>query len=201
MAYEEHTYGHLEELGGSKFEIVDDEPNIKGWDVKTGDGLGIGSVHDLLFNPQSRKVRYLVVDMNGNELHLDEGRRVLIPIGIAELYSKRDYKKSVVQVHRDGSYDKKHDPYDPAYDGNVVVLPGVNIAQLNALPLYEKDHLSPDIEMAIRKIFESSGQDSSSVHDHTYNRDKFYDHDHFNEDKFYKHSHKKHTQHRQDDDK
>ncbi len=160
MAFEENTYDHLEELGGSDFEMVDGEPNIIGWDVKNGKGQKIGEVDDLLFNPQSRKVKYMVVDMDSNKLQLDKGRKVLIPIDIADLHSKHADKSSVVQ-------HMEHKVYDPAFDGNVVILRRVSIAQLNALPLYEKNHLSPQTEMAIRNIFEKKGGggSSSDVHE------------------------------------
>ncbi len=154
MAFEENNYDHLAELGGSKFEIVSGEPNITGWKVKTEDGLKVGKVDDLLFNPASQKVRYMVINFSGNELHLETNRQVVIPIGVADLYSDNDYQRSVISTTK-----TEHLPgdrnYDPAVDGDVVVLPGVTIAQLNSLPLYEKNHLSPAIEKAIKKIFET----------------------------------------------
>src|ERR1700710_2009725 len=77
----------LLELGGSNCEIADDEPDIIGWDVRNSQGKKIGEVDELLFDPQSRSVRYLVVDLDDNELDLEnDDRRVLIPIGLAELY-------------------------------------------------------------------------------------------------------------------
>jgi hypothetical protein len=189
MAFEENTYNHLEELGGSDFEMVGGEPDIIGWDVKTEEGQKIGEIDDLLFNPQSRKVRYLVVD--SNKLHLDKGRKVLIPIGIADLYSKKERIRDDERAYDDNRNShseeyvvqrKGHNAYDPAYDGNVVILPGVTIAQLNALPLYEKNHLSPQTETAIRKIFGGKGASSNSP---DYNQDEFYNHEHFNDDRFY----------------
>lgn len=153
MAFEENSYDHLAELGGSKFEIVNGEPNITGWKVKTEDGLKVGKVDDLLFNPASQKVRYMVVNFSGNELHLESNRQVLIPIGVADLYSDNEYQRSVISTSSTEHLPRDRS-YDPSVDGDVVVLPGVTIAQLNSLPLYEKNHLSPAIERAIKKIFE-----------------------------------------------
>ena len=70
---------------------------------------------------------------------------------------------------------------DPADDGNVVYLHDVSAAQLDALPLYEKNHLSRHVEIAIRKIFEDNG--------HEHGNDNFYHHAHFDDDRFY---HRKH---------
>ena len=166
MAFEENSYDHLAELGGSKFEIVNGEPNITGWKVKTEDGLKVGKVDDLLFNPASQKVRYMIINFSGNELHLESNRQVVIPIGVADLYSDDEYQRSVISTTSTEHLPRDHH-YDPALDGDVVVLPGVTIAQLNSLPLYEKKHLSPAIERAIKKIFEipaASGRTEPAQH-------------------------------------
>ena len=177
MALEEKIDRRLEELHGSGFEIVDGQPNIRGWKIKSHSGKRMGEVDDLLFDPNSRKVRYIVVDLDDNELDISDDRKVLIPIGIAELYTKSDSPE-----------DRYHDPayssYDPADDGNVVYLPTVSAEQLDALPLYERGRLSQPIEMAIRRILEPVANSS-------YNQEEFYRHDHFNDDRFY-HHHKKH---------
>lgn len=164
MAFEENSYDRLAELGGSNFEIVNGEPDITGWKVKTADGLKVGRIDDLLFNPASQKVRYIVVNFSGNELHLESDRHVLIPISVADLYSDKDYQKSIVPVSAT-EHLPRNGAYDPSNDGDVVVLRDVTIAQLNALPLYEKNHLSPDVERAIRQIFDRSVSDESVRHD------------------------------------
>ena len=176
MATEEKIDHHLEELHGSGYEIVDGQPDITGWDIKTRSGKKAGEVNDLLFEPYSRKVRYLVVDLDDNELGIAEDRKVLIPIGIAELYTKSDRRE-------DRRADPAYSTYDPADDGNVVYLPSVSAEQLDTLPLYEKGRLSPHIELAIRKILKPTGE--------PYNYDEFYHHEHFNDDSFYHHHYNK----------
>ena len=222
----------LEELGGSNYEIVDGESNIKGWEVKNAMGKKIGEVDELLFNPQSRSVRYLVVDLDDNELELDEDRKVLIPIGLAELHGEEDEddtdedededdamldsedRKSTVvnesgedldddadfvEGHEHGTvtegdegsesdtYDEEDETdtdedeaYDPADDGDVVILPNVTVEQLKALPAYEKDQVTPQVESTIREIFEGAGVAGTALV-----ADDFYNHEHFNEDRFY----------------
>lgn len=178
MAFVENKYYHLEELSGSDYEIIDGEPNIIGWDVKNEKGQLVGEVDNLLFDRQSRKVRYIVLDLNSNKLHLDTDRKVLIPIGIAELFRKGGEKQK-----RD--HDKEDHTYYPDEDGNVVILPEVTIEHLNALPLYEKDHLSPHVERAIRSIFTQKNKGELPP-DTAYSKDEFYRHEHFNDDRFYK---------------
>jgi sporulation protein YlmC with PRC-barrel domain len=120
MASHDKTY-RLQELGGSDFEIADGQPDIRGWDVKNISGQKLGEVDELIFDAQTRKVRYMVVDLDDNdELDLDD-RDVLIPIGLAEL-------------HR---------------DDDDVILTDITIEQIRALPEYHENHLEPEVERAV----------------------------------------------------
>lgn len=127
MAYTENTNdaNRLVELSGSDFEIADGQPNIKGWGVYDIQHKKVGDVYDLLFNPPSRRVRYIIVDLKSNEFNLAD-RRVAIPIGVAELHKHNDE----------------------------VLLPEVTAVHLTSLPAYEKGHpLTHDRELAIRNAF------------------------------------------------
>lgn len=127
MASEEinNDYSYFEELGESDFEIADGQPNIQGWDVFDSDGNKIGEVDDLLFNPHSRKVRYIVLDTDSNDLDLEDGH-VLIPIGVAELHENDD----------------------------TVLVPDITVEQLLALPIYEKGReITSETEAEIRSVF------------------------------------------------
>ncbi|WP_407431342.1 PRC-barrel domain-containing protein [Arcticibacter sp.] len=135
---------HLQELGGSDFEIADGQPNIKGWEVLGPGGQDLGEVAELLFDEGSRKVRYLVLDLAENEWNLEE-REVLVPIGLAEIDVERDE----------------------------VILPLVTPEQLAALPDYSKNDLSLETEIIIRSVFmnadpvsSASFQDNFYVHEH-----------------------------------
>ncbi len=138
----------LLELGGSDYEIADGQPDIKGWDVKDQNGKRIGEVDELLFDPQTQRVYYMVVDLEDNVLDL-EPRDVLIPIGIASLHEKDDD----------------------------VVLPNVSVDTLRALPVYEKHNLTWDVENRTRHAFSgtlSSAQDSIIPESEFYKHD-YYD--------------------------
>jgi len=188
----ENKYDHLVELGGSDYEIVDGEPNIKGWTVKSEAGKKIGTVDELLFEPQTRKVRYLVVDLDDNKMGVNEDKKVLIPIGIASLYEDGK-KQDDIRGVRDPNADSVvivNDPdmvavgYNPYNDGDVVIVPATS-QQLEWLPVYEKDNVNPLAETHVRRVFEGSGAEVLNISDPVYNRDDFYRHDHFNDDKFY----------------
>jgi hypothetical protein len=175
MATVEKIDHRMEELHDSNFEIVDGEPDITGWKIKSRSGKRVGKVKDLLFDTHSRKVRYLIADLDDNELGIDDDRRVLIPIGMAELYTKSDRRE---REHRDPAYNS----YDPTLDEKVVYLHTVTAEQLDELPSYEKGRVSRHIEVAIRRILEPPEKDE-------YERDEFYRHRQFDDDNFYHHRH------------
>ena len=170
----------LQELDRSDFKVVDGEPDIRGWDVKNGAGQKIGEVEELIVDAQKKKVRYMVVDLDDNELKLDH-RKVLIPIGLAELHK----------------------------DDDDVLLPAVTVDQLSTLPDYDKDNLDEETEQRVcntlgrnttslaQKIMsatEGHPQPAKTEHDKTLHTTKataqeedFYQHDYFHDDNLYKH--------------
>lgn len=110
----------LQELDRSDFEIVREDPDIRGWDVRGTNGRKVGAVEDLIVDAQEKKVRYMVVDLDDNELKLRH-RKVLIPIGLAEL-------------------DQKDDD---------VLIPNIPAQHLGELPDYDRDSLTADVERRI----------------------------------------------------
>ena len=147
-------YSRLEELSGSDFEIADGQPDIKGWDVKNDLGEVIGDVDELLINPQTQKVRYMVVDTDANDLRLP-ARKLLIPIGVAELHEDDDY----------------------------VVIPQITAALIEQLPEYERGALSAEHETQTRTLFSGLGSTGMVVstpaedfYQHEqFNSNRFYD--------------------------
>jgi hypothetical protein len=139
----------LEELSGSNFEIVDGQPDIRHWEVEDLQGHKLGKIDDLLFNPASRRVRYLVINLKGNRLGLTE-RKVLFPIGVAILHEKND----------------------------TVLLPEVTTIQISTLPFYEKGVIvTPETEQDIRNVFVSpdSSLSNGDFYEHDqFNQERFY---------------------------
>jgi len=141
MAVDDNTDNYnLQELSESDYEIVEDQPEIFGWDVKDTHRNKVGEVYELLFNPDTRKVRYIVVDMESNDAELEEGR-VLVPIEIAD-------------------FDLENDE---------VKLPGVSITNLLALPLYEHGRTidketDEEIRLALDKAEKGAPIPPGSIH-------------------------------------
>ena len=154
----DNDYNRLEELGGSDFEIAEGQSNIKGWKVKNAAGLNCGEVDELIFNPASRKVRYMVLDLNDNEFNLDS-KKVLVPIGLATLHENDDE----------------------------VYLAGITTGQLQGLPEYVEGQITPASELRLRNLLTGTGGAAgiAGSDDYTFHEKGFYEHDHFDEDRFY----------------
>lgn len=125
----------LQELDRSDFQIVDGEPDIRGWDLKDPSGQKIGEVEELIVDAKEKKVRYMVVDLDDNKLKLHH-RKVLIPIGLAEL-------------------DRHHDD---------VLTPSVSPQQFGELPEYDRNSLTPDLERRINSTLERQRQSLTAPH-------------------------------------
>ena len=148
------TYRHtrLQKLEGSDFEISQGQPDIRQWPVTDETGNKLGEIDELIFDIQSRKARYLVVNIEDGTDTSD----VLVPIGIAEIHETDD----------------------------TVVLPGITLEQLHALPAYDEDRFNTDDENSVRNVF--GGLGASALAGGSENDQDFYDHDHFNEENLYK---------------
>ncbi|HUQ67849.1 MAG TPA: PRC-barrel domain-containing protein [Flavitalea sp.] len=121
-----NSFSRLRELRSSGYEIVDGEPDIIGWSIKDTSDRKLGVVHDLLFDPEQQKVRYIIAHLKDNDFDLDR-RKVLIPIGVAHLPETNDN----------------------------VILESVNAWQIRALPTYDKNMGQQD-EQDIFTIFSST---------------------------------------------
>lgn len=157
MDLNEFENSRLEELSGSDFEIADGQPDIKGWDVKNERNEVIGDIHELLFNPKTKQVRYIVVDTDANDLKL-EARKILIPIGVVELHADDDY----------------------------VVVPQIEVSHIFGLPTYEKETFTPEHEQHIRTVFSSmgaAGMGTGAIGAHP--TEDFYEHEQFNQNRIY----------------
>lgn len=202
MALEEKNYNHLIELGGSDFEIVDGEPDIRGWKVKNEAGQLIGRVDDLLFDPESQQVRYIIVDLNDAEFVVEDDKKVLVPIGLASLYDGTKIQASndeayptppVEPINHSVIFTVDEIPteepatdylYNPADDGEVVVI-SISEDQAIRLPAYQPDQLDPETELSVRHVFEGTGDVGFIVSANNYDPAEFYQHYHFSEDTFY----------------
>lgn len=151
-----NTAMRLIELSASDFEISDDQPDIIGWLMVDSYGDEVGQVEDVIFDNETKKVRYIVslIDLD------DDGaeRSVLIPIGVV-------------------SFDEAEDE---------VVIPEEFVVFLSTLPEYESGTvISPAEELAIRYAFlGKDGLTVENSDPYQAHPEDFYAHAHFNDEKF-----------------
>jgi hypothetical protein len=93
------------------FEVSPGDPDVRGWPVLGPTGKGIGRVGELLVDRSALKVRYLELILDGAEgsVAATRQRRVLIPIGAADLDDEHDL---VRLRHHPESLDRL-----PTYEG------------------------------------------------------------------------------------
>jgi sporulation protein YlmC with PRC-barrel domain len=156
IAMDNMKHRRLQELDRSDFKIVDDEPDIRGWDVRNSWGHKIGEVEELIVDAESKKVRYMVVDIDDKEIKLNH-KKVLIPIGMAELQD----------------------------DDDDVILPDLQADQLRALPGYDKNHLDDEVERQICNALDLNTTTASRT-ERTDTQDDFYNNNRFSGTNLYK---------------
>ncbi len=138
----------LQSLKGSDYEIVPNEPDIRGWDVRDETTRQIGKVEDLIFDPQARKVRYMVVKVD-KAYDKQSNRDVLVPIGLARLENTDE------------------DAF----------LPRITTEQLAALPQYNGT-VTTEMENTIRNVLAGAGgavlmNEAANNADEFYSHDHF----------------------------
>lgn len=149
----------LHELSGSGYEMADGDPDIRGWNITNNQEQSVGKVDELIFDPQSCKVRYMIVNLEGKALNINS-KKVLVPIGLAELH--------------------EHD--------DDVILPNVTADQLASLPEYKKGDITMTSEKSIRNIFSREATAvtaGAGLADYENDDETFYNHEHFNENNLY----------------
>jgi uncharacterized protein (TIGR02271 family) len=73
------------------YEVAEGEPDVRGWDVYTTDQHKIGDVEDLLVDPARMKVRYLLVELDGERAASDGDRTIRVPIERARLEQREKH--------------------------------------------------------------------------------------------------------------
>jgi sporulation protein YlmC with PRC-barrel domain len=67
------------------FRLAQGAPNLRGWTVFAGDNERVGTVLDMLVDPEAMKVRFISVDLADDLFNLREDRHVLVPMETVEL--------------------------------------------------------------------------------------------------------------------
>jgi len=70
--------------------MADDNPDVRGWTVRGNDGQALGTVHELIVEPDTLKVRYLDVELDARFGINNYENHILLPIGVAALDADGD---------------------------------------------------------------------------------------------------------------
>jgi hypothetical protein len=113
------TLVHTKDL--DKFDLPKDQPDPRGWDVRSADGTKIGKVEDLLFDTGERRIRYIEVALDRDVAKATTRDYALVPIGQARLNDD---------------------------DDDVIV--DLSSADFASAPAYDRTRLSRDYETSLR---------------------------------------------------
>ena len=103
------------------FEVADGNPDVRGWVLRGNDGQALGTVFELIVEPEAMKVRYLDVELD-SRFHIDgHGNHILLPIGAASLDD----------------------------DGDNVFVPALNAESVLNYPAYVEIQITRDYEEAM----------------------------------------------------
>ncbi|MDO7848363.1 PRC-barrel domain-containing protein [Hymenobacter sp. M29] len=72
------------------FEVADGNPDVRGWTVRGADGQALGTVFELIVEPDVLKVRYLDVELDGRFNINEHENHILLPIGVAAIDADGD---------------------------------------------------------------------------------------------------------------
>jgi sporulation protein YlmC with PRC-barrel domain len=122
------TLVHTKDL--DDFKLPKDEPDPRGWDVRSTDGAKVGKVEDLLFDTRERRVRYIEIALDKDLAKDTERDYTLIPIGQARLNDDSD---------------------------DVVV--DLSSTDLVSAPHYDRERLSRDYETSLRSWYRERKRD------------------------------------------
>jgi photosynthetic reaction center H subunit len=142
MGTEHVRLRRLSELGD--YEVADDDPDPRGWEIVGAAGEPLGEVDDLVVDPQAMKARYLAVDLKDEFVRDDAGDHVLVPVGYARLdENDRRVRVDALRGPTVQSLPRYGDEFDEAYEDRIDrhFTEGFSGEHRYAHPRYDADRL------------------------------------------------------------
>ncbi len=132
------------------YEVAKSDPDVRDWNVYSSDKKLIGTVEELIVDPELMKVRYLNVLLNEGISRENENRFMLIPIGAAELDERKE----------------------------AVYITNIETVTLLKIPGYSGENITRDYEKNVRRIIKPdeiiSEFDTDFYNNDLFNEEKFY---------------------------
>lgn len=161
MLETENNYKHtrLAELSTKNISEIDVEHDLRNFIVLNGTEEVTGKVIELLFDVQSKKIRYVVIELQSDNQQKN-GRKILAPIGTVELAEKDTH----------------------------IYIPSLNDDLIDVLPDYKPGQVNPGVENMVRLAYagedllaEGGGLTGHAIE----SDDDFYNHLHFDLNKLF----------------
>ena len=102
-------------------EVPDDQLDVRGWIVSASDGVIIGTVRELLADPDAMRVRSLVLELGPEGALAGDGRTVYVPADQVDADPERD----------------------------LIVVRGLEVRDVETLPEYRRELLDRDDEAGL----------------------------------------------------
>ena len=130
------------------FEVADDNPDVRGWTVRGNDGQALGTVFELIVEPEALKVRYLDVELDGRFRVNELENHILLPIGAASVDD----------------------------DGDNVFVPALNAESVLNYPAYTEIQITRAYEEAMLRALgkEPASADPRFYEQDSFDTDRFY---------------------------
>jgi hypothetical protein len=141
----------------SGYRVAKGEADIRGWDVVTRDHRKIGTVHELIVDPGSLKVRYLDVALHKTMLETKDKTHILVPIAGATLDD----------------------------DDNRIYMEDIAAADIEAIPPYDHRPITRQYETMLRNVFAREAAGPATPPPVVTEGDEFYEHPQFSERRFW----------------
>lgn len=129
------------------FEVADGNPDVRGWAVRGSDGQILGTVYELIVEPEALKVRYLDVELDPR-FNLNEFEdHILLPIGVASLDT----------------------------DDDNIFVPALNADTVLDYPAFTEIQITREYEESMLRVLGIAAVAGSSFYDQqSYDTDSFY---------------------------
>lgn len=73
-----------------RYDVASKDPDVRGWNMVDKEGRTLGKIHELMVDPDAKKVRYLDVRLDNSITQREHEMHVLVPIGMASIHEKND---------------------------------------------------------------------------------------------------------------
>jgi len=183
-----HKQHNLERLRDLKnMEIAADDPDVRGWTVKTSDHRTLGVVDSLIADTATKEVRYLDVDLDDSIADNENPLKNKRPgaAGSTHLAVGQDNEQHVIVPIGAARIDKEED---------IITIDSIDVEKLRSAPRIAKEgQISPAHELDLRRHFFDAETDTqlfkrwenarnttkdwgSSFYDDKYSASRFYQH-------------------------